>query len=315
MRRLLKFKISCFAMGLALASIAVAGDDASSEPPDIRQLPRLREGLPPGTIAWATIDQLHPMQPQAGFREVKRKSGTLKEKLGKNENKFSEELYKFFYKESLAPVYVGPVPAWDSRFGRMRSLGYLTDRTHSSFAHSRVIKRVYGEHALSEPIYDKQGRPLNYVLVRVERDWSTMNEDDFARAACAERRCYLKRWNRAQSGETTIEDIPFAALPEKVYQTTENPYRDLLGDLQHDDKLARSSVPFSQFYLGEVLATDTDPVVSWDDIQSDAKDGDYDKAKGKAAKYFRRPEMVPTLNQLGFETKSKDILLCSKIFQ
>ena len=121
-----------------------------------------------GRAKAATYNQIHPTQPQVGYREVARKlKDYFLSRLNKNEHKFSRDLYEFCYTNSLAPAYVASTPATDSRHGVEPVLAYITDRTHGSTAMADLIVKTYGEDALSKPIYDQDGRGQEIALVRL----------------------------------------------------------------------------------------------------------------------------------------------------
>jgi len=270
------------ALGLLSPSISWAQDGAV---PDIKDIPRLRAGLAPGTVAWATLDQLHPTQPQVGMREVLRKAKRITELLKDGGKKFSKELYQRMYRKGIAPVYIGQTPASDSRYGTQRALGYNTDRTHSTHALAKVIKEVYGKKALSEPIYDEKGRPLNFVLVKVMADQSQMSEKEFAEWMVANKDCYLENFIFKKNGDTEIEKIAFSQLPEKVYETTDNPFRGLIGEMQNQDMLAKSEQDFSEFEKAEALVRNN--VVRWPQIDENASEKEYAAAEKDADRYLR----------------------------
>jgi len=284
-----KLIISCL---FVVSSISVFADDkdnsADIQVPDMQDIPRLKAGLAPGTIAWATPDQLHPTQPQTGLREVKRKAKRFEDMLKDDGKSFSKELLEFAYKNSVSPVFIAATPKKDSRAGEMDVLGFITDRTHGSNAQSHMIKKIYGKKGYREPIYDERGRPLNFILVKIMGDQSKMSEKEFAEFMVKNKHCYLKDWKRGADGETIVEDIDFAGLPETVYQTTDNPYRGLVGALQHDKELGRSDSDFSQFVDAQALLKHK--IVEWDEISLDATDKEYNKAEKAAAKFFASPQ-------------------------
>lgn len=255
--------------------------------PDILKIPRLAPGLEVGTIAWATPDQLHPTQAQTGKREVKRKTQEYLQLINTDKSKFSRAYYEMVFKKIIAPVYLGAVPKKDSRKNMESFLGYLSDRTHGVNALSEVIRLTYGAAALSQALYDNEGRPLNFILVRVMEDSTQIPHDDFIKSMVDNKHAYLKFWSRKKSGDTKIEKIDFSDLPEKVYETTDNPYRGLIGELQHAKKLGRSNSDYSQFIDAEALVKNS--IVDWDDITLDAKEEIYQKAFNKASDFFSSP--------------------------
>src|ERR1035437_335633 len=110
-----------FALTLIVASLALgdSGWAGKNKDFDIRNLPRLSEDLKPGTLAWATVDQLHPMQPQTGKREVNRKRKVFKELQTEDVAKFPKKLFKMMIKEDyIAPIFIGKTPENDSRYGK-----------------------------------------------------------------------------------------------------------------------------------------------------------------------------------------------------
>ena len=274
------FLVSAFLFSFALAQ-------SKSDMPDIRDIPRLQAGLPPGTLAWATSEQLHPTQPQTGHREVARKAKMFEEMLRKGGDKFSKELFEFAYTHSVSPVFIAKTPSFDSRFGAEPVLGYITDRTHGSDAQSQMLRKIYGKKGLRIPILDKKGRPLNFILVKVMGDMSNMDFASFVKFMEDNKHCYLKNWKRGPHGSTVIEDIDFMELPELVTETTDNPYRGLIGELQHDKELGRSSSDFSQFIDAEALVDHH--IVSWDEISETASKKAYRRALEKADEFFKSP--------------------------
>ena len=80
---------------LPFFSRVLASEKAHTEILPIEYLPRLQAGLKPGTIAWATPDQLHPTQPQIGVRAALRKlEKNFWPLLEKNKYSFPKDLYK-----------------------------------------------------------------------------------------------------------------------------------------------------------------------------------------------------------------------------
>jgi len=286
MRSLIAFFIIVISLSAGAKASKTATPDADI--PDIKDIPRLAAGLAPGTIAWATPDQLHPTQPQTGHREVARKVEDFEALLKKNVQKFSKKLFKDAYTDSVSPVYIAQTPESDSRYGTEAVLGYITDRTHGSDAQSQMILKTYGEKALSEPIYDSSGRPLNFILVKVMGDKSNLSPSAFADFMVRTKNCYLKLWSRGSKGKTVISDISFDQLPEKVIDTSDNPYRGLIGALQHEDELGRSTTDFSQFVDSQALVDNN--VVTWDEISLQAGKKVYKKAEEKAATFFKSPK-------------------------
>ncbi len=278
-------------------SVASASEKAAQpEIPSIQELPRLQAGLKPGTIAWATPDQLHPTQPQTGIRAALRKlEKNFRPLLAKNKNNFSKELYEFAFERSVAPVYIAKTPRDDSRFGRQNVLGYITDRTHGSFAQSQLIEEVYGSEALIDPLFDKKGRPLNFILVKVMADESESTTKEFEDFMIKNKHCYLNNWSRSATGETIISPIAFGELPEQVLETTDNPFRGLVGDLQHEKELDRSSENFSQFTLAEALLKSQ--LVAWDEIKLTSSKKDYARAFKRAADFFDSKDIQKLLQQ------------------
>ena len=283
-----------------MAAMTASGAHKNPSIPDIRDIPRLQAGLPPGTIAWATVDQLHPTQPQTGKREVNRKIEKVKKFLKAKGEKFSQELYEFEYEKAISPIYVANTPRSDSRSSQEPVLGYMTDRTHGSNAISEMFKKVYGKPGLKQPIYDLQGRPLNFILVRVLADHTEMSENQFNQFMVDHQYCYLKNWVRGKKGITEIQSILFADLPERVTETTDNPFRGLIGDLQHQGRLGRSDYNFSQFIAAEALVKKN--IIQWDEVSLSASDKIYEKALKKASDFFQEEDRgsgeIPSIEPL-----------------
>lgn len=293
---------------------AVDPDEVAAQAiPDIKDLPRLRAGLPPGTIAWATPDQLHPTQPQTGKREVQRKAEKLKDLLRANGGKFSRKLYEYVYQKRLIPVYVAKTPESDSRYGKEEILGYATDRTHGSNAQSQVIKDIYGKAGLSQVIYDKDGRPLNFILVKVMEDDTYMSEKEFKKYMVENDHCYLYKWSRGKKGVTDVQKISFYDLPERVLDTTDNPYRGLVGRLQYLGLLGRSDSDFSQFVVAEALLKYN--VVDWDSISLQATERSFTRAI-REAKFFlmsKKAQGLPGTSQDPY-LRGRQALTCESVF-
>jgi hypothetical protein len=280
-----------FTLALALLGPQPTWAKRNDNVPSMSDIPRLQAGLPPGTIAWATVDQLHPLQPQTGKREVRRKRKSFRDLLSENEEKFPKKLYKFLYRGGIiVPVIIGKTPKTDSRYGSQDFLGYNTDRTHSSNALADLIYKKYGKKGLSEPIYDENGRPLNFILVKVVEDRSKLAPSLFSKLMVREDHTYLRLWSRGRRGNTVITDIDFNELPEKVYETTDNPYRGLIGEAQNKHYVGKSDTDFSQFAQAEALYNGTD--IKWDDISSEATDKQYDKALEQTEKFFDSRDAV-----------------------
>jgi hypothetical protein len=281
-----------FALTLALVLLGPQQTWAKRDDkvPSMADIPRLQPGLRPGTIAWATVDQLHPLQPQTGKREVRRKRKIFKRLLPENAEKFPKKLYKYLYGEIIVPVIIGKTPKTDSRYGTQDFLGYNTDRTHSSNALADIIYKKYGKKGLSEPIYDDNGRPLNFILVKVVEDRSKLAPSLFSKLMIREDHTYLRLWSRGRRGNTVITDIDFNELPEKVYETSDNPYRGLIGEAQNKGYVGKSNTDFSQFTQAEALYNRTE--IKWDDISSEATDKQYDKALEQTEKFFDSRDAV-----------------------
>ena len=273
------------AMFIALPASPAWAGQGKDKVPDIRDIPRLKPGLKPGTLAWATIDQLHPTQPQTGKREVKRKRKIFLDLVPKNDKKFPKRFYKFLYRNNLiSPVFIAKTPEYDSRHETHDFLGYISDRTHTENAIADMIYKRFGEDALTEPILDEKGRPLNFVLVRVVEDRSKLTPSLFARLMVREDHSYLELWSRGRNGNTVISPIDFTELPETVYETTDNPYRGLIGEAQNRRYLGRSKTDFSQFVAAKALYQNTK--IPWDDISHDASDKQFEKAMDQAKDFF-----------------------------
>ena len=275
--------------------------------PDFDQIPRLRAGLPVGTIAWVLPEQLHPTQPQTGKREIERKKENLKKRLKDHGKKFSKKLYNFVYSQGPATAYISPSLTVETS----RPIVYITDRTHSTEAQSEMIRDLYGEKALTKTIKDSKGLPLNFILVQVMGDKSELSESAFVDFMVRERHCYLKEWSRAKDGTTLVQDINFEDLPQNVWQTTDNPYRGLIGELQSQALLGRTPMNFSQFI--DAAALEKANVVSWDEIDLKAGKKTYANAVKKAA-YFFSSQLAADLPGALYQTKnSRNIKSCENI--
>ncbi len=263
-----------------------------SESLDIEKLPRLSADLPEGTVAWATLDQLHPTQPQTGKREVLHKIDMFKDAMKDDGKKFSKDFFKLAQKQ-MAPAYIAKTPIGDSRYGKEPVLAYITDRTHGSSALSELYVKKFGPEALSKPLFDKKGRPLNYVLVKVSGNKTAFTEAQFKDFMVKENHTYLENWTRGKKGETLINKISFDQLPEKVIQTTDKPWRAYIGELQ-DEGLRKVAVDYSQFKMAKKLNASGE--VTWDDLTSSEKK--YEHAKEKGMKFFKKnPACLDSLLQ------------------
>jgi hypothetical protein len=256
---------------------------------DIRELPVLAPGLKKGTIAIAFPDQLHPTQPQTGFKELKKyKIPFVEDFLKQTKSRYSKDLFKALLKhQSISPVYLHAPLRGDSRYDKMDILGWVTDRTHGSDAQSQVYEEVYGKKSLRRLLYDKKGRPLNFILVQVMDDVSAMSDAQFTQFMVEENHSYLSYFSRRKDGGTSVRKISFRDLPEKVYETTDNPYRGLVGVLQRKDDLGRSPSDFSQFVIARALAKLG--TVKWDEISQEASKKDYKKARKAAVEFLSSP--------------------------
>jgi hypothetical protein len=256
---------------------------------DIRDLPVLAPGLKKGTIAIAFPDQLHPTQPQTGFKELKKyKIPFIENLLKEADGGYPKDLFKALLKhQSISPVYLHAPLRGDSRYGKMDVLGWTTDRTHGSDAQSQVYEEVYGKKGLRHLLYDKKGRPLNFILVQVMEDTSDMSDSQFAQFMVEKNHSYLSYFSRRKDGGTSVRKISFRDLPEKVYETTDNPYRGVVGVLQRKDDLGRSSSDFSQFVIARALAKSG--TVTWDEISDEASKKDYKKARKAAVEFLSSP--------------------------
>jgi hypothetical protein len=262
---------------------------------DIRTLPRLRAGLAVDTLAWATVDQLHPTQAQTGLREVNRKARDFVELLEKRkEGRFPNELYDtLLARNYIVPVYIGKTPEQDSRYGREEVLGFATDRTHTAAALAKAYKKFFGESAYQQPQFSGHNRVINFVLVRVKGDKADLSCDKFGAYMVEHNHCYLEHWTEGANGAAAIKRLKFWALPEKVCETEDNPYRGVIGQLQHLGVLRRSPVEFSQFIAAKVL--EQAQVVKWSDIALDVGSNAYAKAVDKAAEFFKGPKVAKLL--------------------
>jgi hypothetical protein len=271
-----------FAIGLAIVFASL--NSFAQSIPDIRHLPRLSANLPKGTIAWATIDQLHPLQPQTGKREVTDKEAKFENLLRTNFEKFSPDLYEYLYSKTMIPVFIGKTPRSDSRYGKEKILGFASDRTHTANAMAELIEYYYGKRGLREPIYDAKDRPVNVVIVRVASNLSGYTPTRFANAMVKNNHGYFVNWSQADDGSTVLEPITFKQLPEKVYQTTDNPFRSVISSLIHNNDIQKRNTDFYQFRKAEKLANAE--VVTWDSISEDASDKNYRRAVDDCADFF-----------------------------
>ena len=215
------------------------------------------------------------------------------------------------FKESVAPVYIGKTPKFDSRYGRQDVLGYITDRTHGSYAQAKMIEEIYGPEALIEPLLDKKGRPLNFILVKVMADKSESTTKEFSDFMVDESHCYLKEWARGPDGETVIRPIPFAQLPEQILDTTDNPFRGLIGELQYEKELDRSTENFSQFTFAEALLKSQ--LIAWDEIKLSASEKTYEHAFKKASQFFESKNIEKLLKNKKEKSESSEFAPACRI--
>ncbi len=264
--------------------------------PDIQikgqDIPHLRPGLPVGTIAWVLPIEIQPSQPQVGENEIERKKNEFEDEF-KKKNKdiwdFSNDFLDFALKENVSPAYIVDVPTSDSRHGKLDHLAIITDRNHGAKAQSLMLREVFGNAALSEVFmsHDKESNPLNWHLVKVMGDLRGQPTSQIVDFLSKNGGLYLKKWSRGEDGSTQITPIHFDQLPETPLLTTNNPYRDFIGDLQHRDKAPRIPVNYSQFLMAEGLIQAD--LVKWDDI-ANYGNKDYDKTADRVEDFFKSKE-------------------------
>jgi Putative ParB-like nuclease len=272
-------RILTLAFGLFLVgAIAHAKPDA----PSFDTIPHLSPKLKNGTVAWAWPWELKAGQSGTGLIEDERKIKEYEALLPEGDKAFPKKLYKFLYREGvISPVILGPVPSWDSRRGKQQWLGWVTDRTHGSASESMEIKYRLGKRGLLEPIYEnddeKNGRPLNFILVRKVDDWTSMQMNAFKAAMIKDDHVYLRDFRLAMSGKTIIVPIRIEDLPETPFDTVDNPFRGIIGEAQHNGFIKRVGTDFFQFKLAEMLVLYD--VVGWKDIAKDPVGAEKDAAK------------------------------------
>ena len=135
------------------------------------------------------ILELRPTQMTIGQREVTWR----KRKLEKKYEKLDEEEFKEFLKEKAADVIIGPG-------GKV----YIVDGHH----HTR---------ALLETDY-------NWTYVRVEKDWSSLSEEEFARRMQGPHRGRPYVWLRDENGIQRC----FADLPRDISKLKDDPLRSIV---------------------------------------------------------------------------------------
>jgi len=201
----------------------------------------------------------------------------------KNEGKkYSKDFLKAA-KKQIAPAYLATTPKSDSRFGKEPILAYITDRTHASNALAELYTEIYGPEALSKPIYDKKGRPLNYILVKISGNKTKLTEKEFSDFMIQENHAFLEKWSRGPKGETVINKITFKELPEKVLDTTDNPWRAFIGEMQDEGMLDKIPVDYSQFKIAKNIQGND--AVTWDDISEG--ENDFKEAQEKTLEYLK----------------------------
>jgi hypothetical protein len=272
-------------LGLTIAvGIATKADPPKVRVPDFKTIPPLSKDLPAGTIAWALINQEHPSQPQTGHWEVKRKFKIFRDLYKKADGKFPQELYERMYREFIVPGYLGPVKRTDKRYGKTDSLFYLDDRTHTSFGDAMAIEKTYGVKALSTPLFDDEGRPLNFILVKVIENKSDMTFRKFADFMTDNDHAYLQYWSEAKDGGTSIRRISFNDVPDQVYETTDNPFRSLVSWAQEKGIIGRSTSDFAQFVDAEIIVKNTK--IGWGEIDDTASKKELKKARKRLRKFI-----------------------------
>ena len=281
---------------------------------DIEQIRPLEKGMKPGTIAYVLVDQLHPTQPQTGKREVERKIKNLKSKLKSNGQKFSKDFFKEMI-DQMAPVYLAKTPQGDSRVGKYDFLAYLTDRHHGADAMSQLYKELYGKQGRHEVFVDDKGRALNVMLVRVVEDKTDLNEKEFSEFMVKNNRGFFEIWSEGSKGETRIDVLKFNQLPTHIWDTTDNPYRSVIGDLQKQKHLEKLNFEFSQFYLAKELVQAE--VLQWQDISLSASDQDYEAGLEKAQIFFdeNKDEIIDRLKKKYEKPNPSGTQVCEKIFR
>jgi len=265
-----------------------------AEAQQIHEIPRLSGDLPEGSLAWATVDQLHPAQPQTGFREVQSTTQDFLQLLRHSAGDFPTGLFETLLKKGyIIPVHLTRTPEWDSRSGRQDVLGFATDRTHEAAALALAYASFFGQEGLSEPRYDAEGRVLNFILVRVVQNHCDLRPSQFAERMEQGQNCYLTEFYRQSDLSSGFRRLKFWDLPEKVHQTTDNPYRGLIGALQRRGEIKKTGVHFAEFDLAAELARLG--VVHWDEISSRAGPKRYQRALQRAADYFRMKNCLEAL--------------------
>lgn len=267
--------------------------------PDIRSISRLNANTPAGTIAWATIDQLHPTQPQVGGREVRRKAAQLRKFMT---TLTPQKFYEYLYLNRQVPIFVGPVNSEDSRAGKYASLAYPTDRHHAASAMNAVLMELINSNpalyrnSLTEPMLN-QGFPTNVVIVRVVGNTlidsnGAITFAEFAKfmAAPDANRAYLREWQpstdkdgRAAKERPEITEIAFDKLPRTIWEMRDNPWRAAAG-------LIKVSLPgyygtdFAQFKTAEYLTSNG--YLKYSDIGPGASFQSYYSSVSKARRHL-----------------------------
>jgi hypothetical protein len=253
---------------------------------DIRDLPVFRPGLPVDTIAIAFPDQLAPTQPQVGKYETDHyKIPFFKRLLKERGRTYSDAQFRaLLRKASVSPAYLHAPLAGDPREG---VVAFITDRTHGAYSQSEVYSEAFGEEGLNHLLLDDKGRPLNYILVWIREDLTSLSDSEFIAHMVEEEHCYLKRFVRNRDGSTSILNIDFRDLARRVSELDNNPYRGAIGDVQRRFAkiLGHSYFDFYQFLDAEALVQNN--VVSWDEISKSASAETFEKGIKKVKRFFQ----------------------------
>jgi len=161
---------------------------------------------------------MRPTQPEVGMAEVD-------EKIKEYQELSSKDLSKIKVKK-ISPVIIGP----DGQF-------YLIDRHHTNLAlWSAGEKDVVVQ--IQENWSDVgEGKSLEE---RMKLFWDQMENHD-------PKYCYLK----LQNGKTVDPLSP--SFPKDLKQCGNNPDRALVGKLIDEGVLEKVDIPYSEFYISEIL--------------------------------------------------------------
>jgi hypothetical protein len=269
----------------AKAKDSIQNQDKPALKYKILSLPRLSADLPDGTLAWATIDQLHPTQSQTGRRTVKERRNKFEDLLKEDGDEFSKKLFKELREHYVVPVILANTPEYDTRHGHLSALGFMTDRHHTTQALAELYLRTYGKKAIYKPIYDEKDRPLNFVLVRVVSNKTHLSTKELENFLTRKNRSYMDNWTRSWDGGARIREIDFRSLPETVLETTDNPFRGFVSDMQERGIIPKNQRDFSQFRIAESILENK--LATWDEVSHKPGNDEYEEAVDRVKKYYK----------------------------